>query len=174
MWKGKGIWLVLDFHRLVALLMVLATSLQGSEITPRAFTFWSLITGNKRRLWTDRLPWPCQHQLTAEATNTLTPNSIEVFHNRSVIHSISKIITCVFHLSVFFPHTCCHQPCFLCVGWWLHIYTSPRTVTPLGFHTWVSTKFSASHPQLLKEHTQLGKQYPPPISEEIPFVTELC
>lgn len=105
-----------DFHERVALLMGSSQVFTWAWDHSKCLYLWSMFTGNKRTLWTDRLPWLGQHQLTVEAINTLTPSGVEVFHGRNVIHSMAKIITCAFHLSVFFPHTCCHQPCSYVLG----------------------------------------------------------
>lgn len=63
-WKAGPLYRhrpVLDCHTPAALLMVLATSSQGSGLTPLAATFWSLFHGNRRASWAGSLPWPGQH-----------------------------------------------------------------------------------------------------------------
>lgn len=114
--KGKGfvrgIWPVPGFHERVALILGSSQVLGSLQVpSPLVRVYWE-----QKDIADRQTAWLGQHQLTVEAINTLIPSGVEVFHDRNLIHSVAKIITCVFHLSVFFPHTCCHQPCFYVLG----------------------------------------------------------
>lgn len=107
--------------------------------------------GNKRASWIHRLPWPGQHQSTAEAINTLTLSRIEALRNKHVIHSVVKIITCVFTCACPFPTLAVTSLALICWVVTSHLY-QPKDCSSIWIFTRRANRQIFRPPSLPRTH----------------------